>query len=377
MANTMANFTHTKLPTFADVFEESCDGLLSAEESPLIDGDCLIHGQICGNCSEEKESFTTLIQCGHSFCDQCFIKYIEVESKKPIVCCMQYQCSTPIDAVTALNFMEPSLFSLKIFTWKGLNFILKDENLIKECPTPKCYGRAFKSIDKDVTDKNDLQVQCGFCKKKWCFECQQSPHWPLSCDIAKLYKEYKFKKDEETLFTAYDLKHLRQCLRRCPSCAVLIEKNGGCESMFCIRCQRPFNWNKAPTKIDVTKFLLDTTKVSMRTIHLYTVTNCKDITDMYEQGRKGNANWKEVAAFYNLLLNVNSILESLHVLVKISRSRHRRRHLVLHVRILKAWITEGKNLLVSDRESITTMNSISALSRKILVEMNPIISYYC
>ena len=147
--------------------------------------------------------------------------------------------------------------------------------------------------------------------------------------------------------------------------------------MFCIRCQRPFNWNKAPTKIDVTKFLLDTTKVSMRTIHLYTVTNCKDITDMYEQGRKGNANWKEVAAFYNLLLNVNSILESLHVLVKISRSRHRRRHLVLHVRILKAWITEGKNLLVSDRESITTMNSISALSRKILVEMNPIISYYC
>ena len=115
----------------------------------------------------------------------------------------------------------------------------------------------------------------------------------------------------------------------------------------------------------------------MRTIHLYTVTNRKDITDMYEQGRKGNANWKEVAVFYNLLLNVNSILESLHVLVKISQSRHRRRNLVLHVRILKAWITEGKNLLVSDRESITTMNSISALSRKILVEMNPIISYYC
>ena len=60
MANTMANFTHTKLPTFADVFEESCDGLMSAEDSPLIDGDCLIHGQICGNCSEEKESFTLI-----------------------------------------------------------------------------------------------------------------------------------------------------------------------------------------------------------------------------------------------------------------------------------------------------------------------------
>lgn len=71
--SSVANFTQTKLLTFADVFEQK---LSSNEQTTLIDGDCFVHGQFCGNCTEEKESFTTLIQCGHSFCDQCFKKYM-------------------------------------------------------------------------------------------------------------------------------------------------------------------------------------------------------------------------------------------------------------------------------------------------------------
>lgn len=33
--------------------------------------------------------------------------------------------------------------------------------------------------------------------------------------------------------------------RLCPHCYAIVEKNGGCNHMFCIRCQQPFLWSRA------------------------------------------------------------------------------------------------------------------------------------
>ena len=376
-----ANFIETKLLTFADLFKKEGQQASDFCKAELIDSDCFLHGQMCRNCSEEKDSFTTLIQCGHSFCDQCFKDYIEVSSKKLLVCCMEYQCPNPIDEVTALSFMEPSSKSLKLFTWKGLDFILKDDHIIKECPTPGCQGKAFKATtDKETVNgtkkEKDFQVQCGFCKTRWCFECQQTTHWPLSCNIAEMYREHKSDVNE-SLFKVKDLRYLKHVLKRCPTCAVIIEKNGGCENVFCTQCRRHFNWNKALTKVDVTKFLFDTaTKASMRIIRVFSVTNREAISEAYENGKNKDVR-ESNQAFYNLMLKVNDILESLHVLTRVTHSRYQRRKLVLHLELLKSWMAEGKTLLASDSASFVTKTDMSILSRKILVCMNMIIAQYC
>jgi hypothetical protein len=33
--------------------------------------------------------------------------------------------------------------------------------------------------------------------------------------------------------------------KRCPNCFLVIEKDGGCNSMFCTGCQKYFNWATA------------------------------------------------------------------------------------------------------------------------------------
>ena len=292
--SSVANFTETKLLKFPDVFCTEGNNSLNStinKKKLQIDGDCILHGQTCSNCSAESDSFTTLLQCGHSFCNECFYTYIEIESadRKPSITCMEYGCSTEIDAVTALSFMTANAKSLEQFTWKERDFIQKDKRLIKKCPTDGWQGKALKetidsaedssqggkrediedstdsnlnkeanesigeitsvimSLDpkiptKDAHIKEDLQVQCGYCRKKWCFECQLPPHWPLTCEIAALYKESSNAPDGDQTgfspyFTAYDLKHLKSVLRRCPHCSVIIEKSGGCENVWCTQCR--------------------------------------------------------------------------------------------------------------------------------------------
>ena len=36
-------------------------------------------------------------------------------------------------------------------------------------------------------------------------------------------------------------------VRPCPNCGVLIEKNGGCDNMYCTQCRRSYTWSSAST----------------------------------------------------------------------------------------------------------------------------------
>ena len=431
--SSLANFTKTNLLTFPDVF--GIDGMTTVnapnvKDDLSIDGDCIVHGQTCSNCSIESDSFTTLLQCGHSFCNECFRAYIEVESTdgKPSITCMEHGCSTEIDAVTALSFMEPSTKSLKKFTWKGKNVILKDNRLIKKCPTNGCQGKAFKAtIDssdemcgnirfhkkaenagelEEYADNNslqhkhlnnsnnELQVQCTFCKNKWCFECQSPSHWPLPCDVAASYKKHSDitgeSRNSDAYFTARDLRHLKKVLGRCPHCKVIIEKNGGCSSMFCIQCKQNFTWDKNVLfRNDVSRWVLDTFKISFYTVRAYSVLQKSEICEAYETWKSTSktrledeekATTSDITthkSFYELLLKVNHIEEALHVLTKVSQSRHKRRRLTRDSKTMKKWISEGKTLLIDPNYQELNKKCIGAMTRKILSQMNQIMAYYC
>lgn len=84
---------------------------------------------------------------------------------------------------------------------------------LKWCPTVDCEGYLKKPLI-------DLNVTCSICKKTICFGCLQTPHDGATCDD-KLEKEYGVWAGQKTE------------VGKCKSCAMRIEKNGGCPNMTC------------------------------------------------------------------------------------------------------------------------------------------------
>eukprot|EP01117_Protostelium_nocturnum_P013899 TRINITY_DN5232_c1_g3_i1.p1 TRINITY_DN5232_c1_g3~~TRINITY_DN5232_c1_g3_i1.p1 ORF type:complete len:432 (+),score=76.34 TRINITY_DN5232_c1_g3_i1:58-1296(+) len=88
-----------------------------------------------------------------------------------------------------------------------------------QCPFPNC-GCDF------YYDGDGIAVECGECNRIFCFECKTPWHFELTC------RQNQKLADE-----------LPPNIKKCPKCKTLIEKNGGCRTMFCkYLCQSYFCW---------------------------------------------------------------------------------------------------------------------------------------
>lgn len=469
-----AIFTETKYMTFDDVF-----GGCRTNNNISKYYDITTKQPTCGVCYETMDikSFTTLTQCGHTFCNQCFEKYIEVELTKPRLHCMEYKCETIINATTILSFMEPSSKSLRRYTWKGLDhFIMKEDGeggaewTVKECPTPGCHSIAMKDTTKvesywnttligkkmrkqglapkakksvnvddmesddqettsskdDFCKKDDLQVRCRFCNLKWCFECLQPKHWPLSCDAAQTYKEWQQTdssisgeeanlviKDKESLYQPYDYRILKRVLKRCPRCKVVMEKTRpyGCSWTFCL-CRRGFMWYNVGrlTKVYILRWLIPSKSIrSLRTVHLCNISARHAIIQAFDKGKQlqsrndgdrvtsfdKSTHYQDIPKFLakdakqdnrddkedeivtvllrDLLLEINDCLGALNALTKISQFRHKRRVYSICAKSIMSKTTEGKTLLATPSSKLKK-KSIGILRRQILKDVDEIIT---
>jgi hypothetical protein len=66
--------------------------------------------------------------------------------------------------------------------------------------------------------------------------------------------------DEEKLLRNFlAVTRIENSTRLCPNlkCQVPIEKNEGCDHMYCIRCKTPFNWSDAQDQTSETKILIE------------------------------------------------------------------------------------------------------------------------
>lgn len=92
-------------------------------------------------------------------------------------------------------------------------------------------------MDLNSNPYGTVSCTCGF---KMCLRCNNAPHFPAKCSqITNYYKELKVNND---FYNPED----SQCMsfgKRCPICHTFIEKNGGCNHMYCITCKKYFCWN--------------------------------------------------------------------------------------------------------------------------------------
>lgn len=113
-----------------------------------------------------------------------------------------------------------------------------------KCIAPDCEGVGLP----DPTAPGYPQISCNACGHRSCHYCEVPWHQDLTCaeHVAKYVDEKMTDPEKDTL-------KLMQTKdgKRCPNCQLVIEKDGGCDSMFCIGCQKYFNWATAgrPTTI--------------------------------------------------------------------------------------------------------------------------------
>ncbi|XP_031569850.1 uncharacterized protein LOC116304285 [Actinia tenebrosa] len=206
----------------------------------------------CGICFEDFNNegslnHTTLLSCGHSFCNSCWEVYIKamLNMGEIDLLCPGHQCQTPLDGITIMS-LATSWYG-KYFSWKIKRHITKNPTL-KHCPSKGCplvmQITPCKELKTTTTKSTttSLPVVCS-CNQSWCFQCLEPSHWPSQCEKAQTfrdeYKEYarNFKRDRPK---GKDITSVM--VKKCPTCSYPIEKFHGCDHMYCIFCRIHFCW---------------------------------------------------------------------------------------------------------------------------------------
>jgi hypothetical protein len=182
--------------------------------------------KICLAEYDEEASMFPQELCEHIYHKDCLKNYIEsriAEAKFPILC-PDPNCGIEIsDRDLKELISEDSYRKFAAFSFKSA---IENQKDISWCPTPNCEF-AF------VFDKDDTQLDCPTCKKKYCLNCRVEYHKGFTCD------EYKIVKDPEKLDKAFTDFVVGQKFKQCPHCQYWVERSAGCDHMTC-RCGKSF-----------------------------------------------------------------------------------------------------------------------------------------
>ena len=189
----------------------------------------------CLGCFEEVEisQTTKLNTCDHRFCNECWKKYINLKIKDftiKKIHCMYYKCQI----VLGDDFLNQFIDEETKEKYKGgeVEEYVSNCKTVSWCPSVPHCGYAIKIISNIPTQC--LPVICK-CSKEFCFSCKELPHNPATCDMMKSWN---------TTFedSSASLKWIEVNTKPCPSCKNIIEKNGGCNRMTCVKCGFEFCW---------------------------------------------------------------------------------------------------------------------------------------
>ena len=188
----------------------------------------------CPVCFADIEDPHLLTLCGHAYCSECILQYLNnvFDSLKRAdmfpQMCMSDKCQSPVvkeDYLALLNTEQVQRLyrvSLECFLIGNLEY--------KPCPTPDC------SWVYEITTIPSV-FACPECDIRLCKKCGDSAHEGYdTCEAFKASKGLS-KADQQLMEWAKGAD-----TRRCPKCSVMIEKNKGCSHVNCKRCQAHICW---------------------------------------------------------------------------------------------------------------------------------------
>jgi E3 ubiquitin-protein ligase RNF14 len=197
-----------------------------------LNSESLILLQQCGICFEEKPQSEFIKACsdGHEFCMGCLNTFSEMHIQAGTIEDLKCPCSDCGKQIH-LNVIKKVTVKAEVFDRferLQMNRCLDNMPDVQYCPNKECRSPVIVSLRKH-------QGTCSNCKLCFCIRCHEEPHFgPCLMSSSK-----QNKLAEETF------KWIQTHTRQCQNCFIFIEKNGGCNHMFCLRCQKPFLWGEA------------------------------------------------------------------------------------------------------------------------------------
>jgi hypothetical protein len=195
----------------------------------------------CSICYTEFSNFAAELDCGHRFCESCVASYLKAQidqaprlhHKISEVCrnddavivtvndlvgvkCPHYSCQRIIDEKKIKSFVDEH-------TWDKFDRFALDQTLTN------------LQINGELTP---CPLGCGYFIQEDCL-C-------VNPDCRKKQLAYRNRPGNRPPPQAPAMPKLtKEPMKLCPSCSCAIEKNGGCDHMYCPRCKKPFNWSTA------------------------------------------------------------------------------------------------------------------------------------
>ena len=179
---------------------------------------------VCLDNIENEDLEYYKIECGHKFCKECWLNYLEEKIKtNEDILCMEKTCLKIIKEEIIKNFLKDNQILLE----KYEKFLIRKEvykNPNKKfCPFPNCDGIG---IIRDYKSKNNKFIECTK-GHKFCFFCLKDWH--------------KGKKCKEDIIDKNLKKYIKENnSKRCPNCGILVIKISGCNHMTCKNCEYEF-----------------------------------------------------------------------------------------------------------------------------------------
>lgn len=208
----------------------------------------------CSICYCEFDDVVSVLECGHRFCQACVEQYLllTISEAPPLI---HKRSFVRRDGI-AISVTQRDLIGVKCPHFSCLGVI--EEEKIRDLVDAKTYGKFDQfALDQTLVKmmiKKELRpcpFSCGYFVQEDCL-CVN-----IDCRKKQKFLREKERKKLERLVAQAD-ERLEgwattnpDLVKLCPLCSTHIEKNGGCDHMYCTRCKQPFLWSKAlPFKSD-------------------------------------------------------------------------------------------------------------------------------
>ncbi|KZP14870.1 hypothetical protein FIBSPDRAFT_867845 [Athelia psychrophila] len=205
--------------TLSRLIEESLD---ASNIVPRIDTE----EAICPICYDAV-TLPIKLGCGHAYCSACIRHFLTSASTFPLVCMGdEDKCHAPIPIPVFQRFLPIQQFTNLLET-AFITHIDHHPQNFKYCTTPDC-----RQLYRCTTSDPAPIIHCPSCLSSVCSACHQEGHEDMACAERRLHND----PDEQERLLA------TQGIKKCPQCAVWIEKNAGCNHMACTKCGAHICW---------------------------------------------------------------------------------------------------------------------------------------
>lgn len=210
----------------------------------------------CGICFTEVDSPSemSITSCGHRYCRECLAYYLHLESG---------DLKNLWHTISYLETTATGSHHLRIRSTYGVR-----------CPHPNCHHvieptEFMQLVEKETWERfNDLTLILTLANLKKEGDIAPCPeagcggfvqHCICTSELCRRRRAAKELRNQHILYRRWlvDERNSAELLRKwsigvarqCPKCDFLIEKNGGCDHMYCVNCQTRYNWSESKNSL--------------------------------------------------------------------------------------------------------------------------------